>query len=400
MDYLTRGQHRGQLSGLGNDSRYQHTSHAMAQWNSTDLNWKIFNDVNQRRSANVTDRSRNASDTGTVQSASPATATVSSLSENLSSLPGRPTKTTTTTAIKSFRRRTTPPILSGNESTPRPWRGVEQPGIRSNGQGAVRASDADERSFTQRPLHRGRSQNPVATTARTTTSTMSPIIASATAILPTVFMGQPNNNNSHSSHVIAGQLDVITSSPKELLLNDTATTTGSNRTSLYNHYVDTVTGLATNNSSSSHLATTVTGADGVLERSRKVVATKMEAIVSSLANFTSTSESSELLLDTDNGSRNMGGGGSVGGGGGGDASDRDVELNFRGGSNFMLLLEDFGEYFYNFNGTSDASGGGVGGGGDAAYSNFNGSYDLQTNCSLANSTCGVEALPSKWTWLW
>lgn len=186
-------------------------------------------------------------------------------------------------------------------------------------------------------------------------------------------MGQPNNN-SHSSHVIAGQLDVLTSSPKELL-----------------------TGLATNNSSPSHLAT-VTGADGVLERSRKVVATKMEAIVSSLANFTSTSESSELLLDTDNESRNTGGGGAVGGGagGGGDASDRDVELNFRGGSNFMLLLEDFGEYFYNFNGTTDASGGG--GGGDGAYSNFNGSYDLQANCSLANSTCGVEALPSKWQW--
>lgn len=59
----------------------------------------------------------------------------------------------------------------------------------------------------------------------------------------------------------------------------------------------------------------------------------------------------------------------------------------------MLLLEDFGEYFYNFNGTSDASGGGSGSG-VGAYGNFSGIYDPLANCSLANTTCG-EVTPSK-----
>lgn len=48
-----------------------------------------------------------------------------------------------------------------------------------------------------------------------------------------------------------------------------------------------------------------------------------------------------------------------------------AKLSYESGSNFMLLLEDFGEYFYNYNG-----------------SDFNSSVNIyQSNCSLNNSTC-------------
>lgn len=51
-----------------------------------------------------------------------------------------------------------------------------------------------------------------------------------------------------------------------------------------------------------------------------------------------------------------------------------AKISYESGSNFMLLLEDFGEYFYNFN-TSD----------------FNSSSTtFQTNCSALNVTCVEE----------
>ncbi|XP_055691785.1 dopamine D2-like receptor isoform X2 [Lutzomyia longipalpis] len=55
------------------------------------------------------------------------------------------------------------------------------------------------------------------------------------------------------------------------------------------------------------------------------------------------------------------------------------EQSFDTGTNFMLLLEEFGEYFYNYNGTED----------DANNSsNFTGTdFDFSLNCSLLNSTC-------------
>lgn len=49
-----------------------------------------------------------------------------------------------------------------------------------------------------------------------------------------------------------------------------------------------------------------------------------------------------------------------------------AKVSYESGSNFMLLLEDFGEYFYNYNG-----------------SDFNSTISIyQANCSLTNSTCG------------
>lgn len=53
-----------------------------------------------------------------------------------------------------------------------------------------------------------------------------------------------------------------------------------------------------------------------------------------------------------------------------------------GGSNFMLLLEDFGEYFYNYNGTGPPNDTlGLGGT----------STDFPINCTVANSTCDVPS---------
>lgn len=49
-----------------------------------------------------------------------------------------------------------------------------------------------------------------------------------------------------------------------------------------------------------------------------------------------------------------------------------AKISYESGSNFMLLLEDFGEYFYNYNG-----------------SDYNSTISIyQANCSLTNSSCG------------
>lgn len=55
-----------------------------------------------------------------------------------------------------------------------------------------------------------------------------------------------------------------------------------------------------------------------------------------------------------------------------------AKQTFDTGSSFMLLLEDFGEYFYNYNGSAtNATGNNV-------------SFEFQTNCSSANATCGGD----------
>lgn len=61
--------------------------------------------------------------------------------------------------------------------------------------------------------------------------------------------------------------------------------------------------------------------------------------------------------------------------------------NYDGGSNFMLLMEDFSAYFYNYNGSV---GSGIGTTGSTI--NLNGSigFDLQNNCSIANATCNDQ----------
>lgn len=52
---------------------------------------------------------------------------------------------------------------------------------------------------------------------------------------------------------------------------------------------------------------------------------------------------------------------------------------FDTGSSFMLLLEDFGEYFYNYNGSA----------GNGSVNNI--SFEFQpNNCSTTNSTCNDE----------
>lgn len=66
----------------------------------------------------------------------------------------------------------------------------------------------------------------------------------------------------------------------------------------------------------------------------------------------------------------------------GTHSNDSVKQNYEAGSNFMLLLEDFGEYFYNYNGSN-----GVGSGISSNGSNSNTGFESQTNCSIANSTC-------------
>lgn len=58
-----------------------------------------------------------------------------------------------------------------------------------------------------------------------------------------------------------------------------------------------------------------------------------------------------------------------------NASDSD-RAGYEPGSNFMLLFEDFGEYFYNFNGSV------------TTVNSTSDEYDFHTNCSLGNSTCG------------
>ncbi|CRK99667.1 CLUMA_CG012980, isoform B [Clunio marinus] len=59
-----------------------------------------------------------------------------------------------------------------------------------------------------------------------------------------------------------------------------------------------------------------------------------------------------------------------------------AKISYESGSNFMLLLEDFGEYFYNYNG-----------------SDFNSSVSIyQANCSLSNSTCEDVNTPNYNYW--
>lgn len=57
-------------------------------------------------------------------------------------------------------------------------------------------------------------------------------------------------------------------------------------------------------------------------------------------------------------------------------TDVAAKPSYETGSNFMLLLEDFGEYFYNYNGS-----------GTVATNNTSG-YEYPTNCSFSNSSCG------------
>lgn len=73
----------------------------------------------------------------------------------------------------------------------------------------------------------------------------------------------------------------------------------------------------------------------------------------------------------------------------GTHSNDSVKQNYEAGSNFMLLLEDFGEYFYNYNGSN--------GGISVNGSNSNTGFDSQTNCSIANSTCADN--PGEY-WMW
>ncbi len=56
---------------------------------------------------------------------------------------------------------------------------------------------------------------------------------------------------------------------------------------------------------------------------------------------------------------------------------------YESGSNFMLLLEDFGEYFYNYNGTGNVG------------NNDSVGFDFQTNCSITNSSCVTEGSTGK-----
>lgn len=56
--------------------------------------------------------------------------------------------------------------------------------------------------------------------------------------------------------------------------------------------------------------------------------------------------------------------------------------NYDSGSNFMLLMEDFSAYFYNYNGSV---GSGIGTTGSTINATIG--FELQTNCSIANSTC-------------
>lgn len=66
----------------------------------------------------------------------------------------------------------------------------------------------------------------------------------------------------------------------------------------------------------------------------------------------------------------------------GSRNDTRVGRGEPGGSNFMLLLEDFGEYFYNYNGTGPPNDT-LGLGGTSA--------GFPINCTVANSTCDVPS---------
>lgn len=62
-----------------------------------------------------------------------------------------------------------------------------------------------------------------------------------------------------------------------------------------------------------------------------------------------------------------------------------VKPNYESGSNFMLLMEDFSAYFYNYNGSV---GTGIGTTGSTAINiNNTTGIEFQANCSIANGTC-------------
>lgn len=60
-----------------------------------------------------------------------------------------------------------------------------------------------------------------------------------------------------------------------------------------------------------------------------------------------------------------------------------VKPGYESGSNFMLLMEDFGEYFYNYNGSGNIG------------NNSSVGFDFQSNCSISNATCVTEATSGK-----
>lgn len=65
-------------------------------------------------------------------------------------------------------------------------------------------------------------------------------------------------------------------------------------------------------------------------------------------------------------------------------TDNEINKKIGVGSNFMLLLEDFGEYFYNYNGSGQQ--------------NLSHSDDFEfKNCSAGNSTNCVESLAGMYT---
>lgn len=68
--------------------------------------------------------------------------------------------------------------------------------------------------------------------------------------------------------------------------------------------------------------------------------------------------------------------------GGGNEPHNQSIRSYESGSNFMLLMEDFSAYFYNYNGSI---GTGIGTTTTTQF-NYTG-FELQTNCSLSNSTC-------------
>lgn len=62
-------------------------------------------------------------------------------------------------------------------------------------------------------------------------------------------------------------------------------------------------------------------------------------------------------------------------------TDNEINKKIGVGSNFMLLLEDFGEYFYNYNGS-----------GQGQNLSHPDEFDFKTNCSAGNSTSCLEPL--------
>ncbi|XP_037039796.1 dopamine D2-like receptor isoform X2 [Bradysia coprophila] len=69
-----------------------------------------------------------------------------------------------------------------------------------------------------------------------------------------------------------------------------------------------------------------------------------------------------------------------------DGSNNSAKPGFETGSNFMLLLEDFGEYFYNYNGSGNTG------------NNNSVGFEFQTNCSITNSTCVTEGSTAQYSY--